>query len=116
MKALVKRYYAAATAANGGEACALLAPFIAESVVERYGKTPGVTGRTCAVVMTKIFQGRHTKLAAESPTLRIPEVRLEPPSALAILEFPTIPEVRQIRLRRVGSSWRVLALIDGAIE
>jgi hypothetical protein len=116
MKALVKRYYAAAAAANGSEACALLVPFIAESVVESYGKTQGVTGRTCAAVMTKIFEGRHAQLAPESATLRIPEVRLEPPAALVILEFPTIPEVRQIRLRRVGASWRVLALVDGAIE
>lgn len=116
MKTLVKRFYAAAAAERGAEACALLVPFIAESVVERYGHTQGVTGRTCAVVMTKIFKGRHSKLVPESATLRIPEVRVELPAALAILEFPDIPEVRQIRLRRVGDRWRVIALIDGAIE
>ncbi len=116
MKTLVKRYYAAAAAARGAEACGLLVPFIAESVVERYGHTQGVTGRTCAVVMTKIFKGRHARLAPENATLRIPEVRVELPAALAILEFPNIPEVRQIRLRRVGDSWRVLELVDGAIE
>jgi hypothetical protein len=114
--ALTRRYYAAAAAANGAEACSLLVPFFAESVVEQYGHVTGISGRTCAVVMSKLFRSRHAQLASENATLRIPAVRVQQDSALAILEFPTIPEVRKLLLRRVGGSWRVIALLDSAIE
>lgn len=114
--ALVRHYYAAAVAENGSEACILLAPIIAETVVEKYGTSPAVTGNTCAIVMSKLFANRHAMLATENATLRIPEIRVQGKKGLAILEFPTIPEVRKLTLRRVNGAWRVQDLLDTILE
>jgi hypothetical protein len=114
--ALVRGYYAAATAENGARACAMLDPIIAESVAEKYGQSPGVTGKTCAVVMSKIFANHHAALAVEDTTFRIPEIRVLGDKGLAILEFPTIPEVRKLELHRVDGTWRVLDLLDTLLE
>ena len=114
--ALVTSYFAAAAAENGSAACSLLAPFIAESVVENYGHTADLSGKTCATVMSKLFKLHHALFLTKHETLRIPAVRVEGDKALAILEFPTIPEVREIAERRVGTTWRVLDLSDGILE
>lgn len=114
--ALVRGYYAAATAENGAKACALLDPIIAETVVEKYGESPAVSGRTCAVVMSKLFTNRHALLSAENATLRIPEIRVQGDKGLAILELPTIPEVRKLELHRVDGTWRVLNMLDTILE
>src|SRR5690242_11761264 len=60
---LIKRYYAAAAAEDGAQACSLLVPFVAEAVPENYGHQPGLHGRSCAVVMSKFFRQRHHLLA-----------------------------------------------------
>jgi hypothetical protein len=115
--ALIKRYFAAAAAANGARACSLLAPFIAESVVEDDGRTTALYGNSCAAVMSKLFKLHHALLLAKDESMRIPSIRVEgSDKALAILEFTAIPEVRQIAERRVGGTWYVLELLDGILE
>lgn len=114
--ALVTHYFAAAAADDGARACSLLIPFVAESVVENEGHTPGLHGKTCAVVMSKLFKQRHAVLAMKSATLKVIGVRVEGNKALAILDFPTIPEVRQITERRDGSTWKLEDLLDGILE
>ncbi len=113
---LVTRYFAAAAAENGAAACSLLIPFIAESVPEDDGHTAALSGRTCAVVMSKLFKLHHALLLTKHETLQVPSVRVEGDKALAILEFPTIPEVREIAERRAGGAWRILDLLDGILE
>ncbi len=115
-RSLVRRYYAAAAAANGAQACALLVPFFAESVVEQYGHLAPTSGKTCAAVMSKIFKNHHALIASKNATLKIPEVRVQNERALVILEFSSIPEVRQIYLRRIANKWMLLALLDSIIE
>lgn len=115
-ESLVRRYFAAAAAADGARACSLLAPFVAESVVEDEGRSPALRGGTCAAVMTKLFRHQRRLLAEKNATLRVIGVRVEGDKALAILEFPAIPEVRQLVERRVGGTWRVLDLLDGILE
>jgi hypothetical protein len=115
--ALVTRYFAAAASENGKQACALLVPFIAESVVEKYGQTtPRLRGKTCAVVMSKLFKYSHRELVNKDATLQIMRVGVEGDRSLVVLNFPTIPEVRQITARRTGGSWRILYLLDGILE
>ncbi|MGC2374853.1 MAG: hypothetical protein WA484_13355 [Solirubrobacteraceae bacterium] len=114
--ALVKRYYAAATGEDGAAACPLLVPFIAESVVETDGHSPGLRGKTCAAVMSKLFKLHHRLLAEKNATLKVIGVRVEGNKALVILEFPFIPEAREITERRVGSTWKLLELLDIMLE
>lgn len=114
--ALVTQYYAAAGAAEGAKACALMVPFIAESVAENYGHTPGLQGKTCAIVMSKLFHQRHQLLSSESATLKGVTARVEGGTALTVLDFTVLPEVRQITERRVGGRWRMLYLLDHIVE
>jgi hypothetical protein len=113
---LVKHYYAAGAAADGAKACTLLMPFVAESVAENYGHTPALRGKTCAVVMSKLFAQHGKTLAGENATLKFVAVRVEGTKALVVLSFSTLPEVRQIAARKDGASWKILQLLDGIIE
>jgi hypothetical protein len=113
---LVRRYYAAAAAGDGAQACRLLVPLTAESVVEDDGRSPSLRGRTCTVVMSKLFKLQHRTLAGKSAALEMFAVRIKGNRGLALLEFPEIHEVRQLGLRRVAGTWRIVDLLDGIIE
>lgn len=116
IKTLVTSYYAAAAAEDGAKACSLLIPFIAESVAENYGHTPTLSGKTCAVVMSKLFKLNHQLLVGKSATLKFYAVRVGGAKALTVLSFATLPEVRLIAERRVDGTWRMLDLLDGIME
>jgi hypothetical protein len=113
---LVSRYFAAAAAEDGKEACSLLTPFVAETVVEQDGHTAGLRGSSCAVVMSKLFTHHHRELAGNSANLKVMRVGVEGDRARVALEFPEIPVVRQITARREGNRWTILNLLDGIIE
>jgi hypothetical protein len=114
--ALVRHYFAAAAAADGARACRLLVPFVAEAVVENEGKSPRLRGRTCSVVMSKLFGFHRRLLAAKNATLKVLAVRVQGDKALVVLDFPSIAEVRQIGERRVGNAWKLQDLLDGILE
>jgi hypothetical protein len=114
--ALVKRYYAAAAAANGAQACALLVPLQAESVVEEDGRSGKLRGDSCSVVMSKLFRLNHALLAGKARAMKIIAVRIRGDTGLVAIEFPEIYEARQIGVRRVAGGWKVFDLLDGIIE
>jgi hypothetical protein len=104
--ALITDYFAAAATEDGAKACTLLMPFVAESVVEDISRSPGLSGRTCAVVMTKLFKQHHSELSAKNATLK-----------LTVLSFSVLPEVRtMIERRDSNGDWKVLTLLDGILE
>jgi hypothetical protein len=113
--ALVKDYLAAAAAENGAKACLLLNSFVAESVAEDYGQTPSLHGKTCAVVMSKLFKRNHRELAADSATLKVITVKVEGDKALEVMQFATTPAARKIPVRREGSTWKILELLDSSL-
>ncbi len=114
--ALAKRYFAAAAAEKGERACRLLAPLFAESAVEMVGHSPAGRDRTCATTMSKLFEVHHQILAEKNASIKVIAVRVKGVRMLAVLEFPPMPEVRQIEERRVGVAWKIFALLDGIIE
>lgn len=113
---LITRYYAAAATEDGTKACPLLAPFIAESLPEGYGRTAGLRGSTCTAVISKLFKKDHRELVNKNATLKVMRVGVEGDKSLVALEFPTIPEVRQVTIRRNGNTWKMLTLLDGILE
>lgn len=114
--ALVRGYYAAAMAENGRRACAMLVPLMAELVVEEDGKSPALRGRTCAVVMSKMFALQHRQLVEKGVALQVLEVRVNGDRGVIVLNFPEIPEARQFDIRRIDGSWKLTSLFDGIIE
>jgi hypothetical protein len=113
---LLTRYFAAAAAGNGAAGCAQLAPFLAESLAEEYGRSSGLRGATCPAVLSKLFRLHRGMLVRKWATLRVVGVRVEGDRALAILYFGAIPETRQMTERRVGGVWRLVQPFDGLIE
>jgi hypothetical protein len=117
LETLILDYYAASATEDGAKACRLLMPFVAESVVENTGHEQNLEGKSCAVVMSKLFKSRHTLLAGEYASLKFYSVRVGGGRALTVLSFANLPEVRQIVARRDSSgNWRVLDLLDGILE
>jgi hypothetical protein len=115
--ALVRRYYAAAAAADGAKACSLLVPLLAESIVEEVGKSPGLVGNTCAVVVSKLFKRHHRELSEKRAALTFYAVRIKGDRGLILIEFPAIRrELRQTGERRIGGVWRIDKLFDSFIE
>jgi hypothetical protein len=79
--ALIKRYYAIATAGDGAQACTMLYITLAESVAEDQGKgsagAPYLSqGTTCPTVMSLLFKYYHSQLALELPLLKVTHVGL----------------------------------------
>jgi hypothetical protein len=116
--ALVKRYYAAAAAEDGAKACSMLYFTLAEAVPEDYGQSPPgqpyMLGKTCPVVMTKLFKHFHSQVAAHNATLKVTRVRLNQHHGLAVLSFGRMPE-RQISVAREGHTWKIEALLDSEL-
>jgi hypothetical protein len=107
--ALVERYYAAAAAANGATACALTYWILAGSIAEDYGQPPGpayLHGNTCAIVMTKLFQHDHARLAT---SMEIVAIRLRGAQANVLLGSATLP-ASFLSLRRERGVWKVYNL------
>lgn len=113
---LLRRYYAAAATGNGAQVCSLLAPFVAETVAEQYAQPLGVHRHTCAATMSKLFSIHHRELVGEQATLRFYRIGVEDGRSLVALDFASIPEVRQITVRKLEGRWTVLGLLDGIIE
>lgn len=113
---LVDDYFAAALAGDGRRGCALLTPLIAESVVESYGSAQGMSGRTCAESISKMFRSHHAELARKVATLKVMRIGVQGTHSLVALEVPAVQEVRQVILRKVGSRWTMLSLLDGIVE
>lgn len=112
---LLKRYFAAAAAANGAEGCRMFAAVIAESVVEDYGRAPSspdVRGNSCAAVMSKLYDRQRQQLRLKSRTLVVTGARVEGDRGLGLMRFTTMSEPRKITLRREGSRWKIRDLFD----
>jgi hypothetical protein len=73
-------------------------------------------GKSCAVVLSKLFKQHHKLLGGESATLKVMTVRVEGDKALTVLSFANLPEVRQMTERREGSGWKIVTLLDGIVE
>jgi hypothetical protein len=117
---LVKRYYAAALAGDGAQACSMIYSTFAEAIPEDYGQSPpGPSylkgGTTCPAVMVLLFKHFHSQLAVQVPLLEVSRVRLKEHQGLAVLRFGKMPE-RQIDVGREGQhAWKVEALLDSEL-
>jgi len=109
--ALTKRYYALALAGNGAKACSMLYSATATEVVVEQDDW-GVSGKTCPVVMSKIFQQRHQQIAAELRSFNVVRVRSDGLSGYLVVRTPISPVAREFSARRVGRAWKVGQPLD----
>lgn len=112
--ALVRRYYAAAVRDNGAAACRLLYSSLAESVPEDYGQSSGpagLHGKTCAVVLSKLFAQTRERLRADSVTLRVVAVRVDLKRGSARLSFGMGKPSQYMLLHRERGAWKTSTLL-----
>jgi hypothetical protein len=112
---MLRRYFAAAAAEDGAKACSLLTPFVAEAIVEQNRHTP-LEGKTCTIVMSKLFKVNHRELLGKSANLKVMRIGVEGNRSRVALQFPEIPVIRQITMRRQDNRWTVLDQLDHLIE
>jgi hypothetical protein len=117
--ALVKRYYAAVAADNGAQACSLLYPPLGKAIVEDYGNSVSpsyLRGKTCSVVMSKIFKHRRGQPTSDVSGIEVTGVRVvNGTAAIVLLHSPTMP-VGEISLSREGKKWTVDLLLGGSLS
>jgi hypothetical protein len=104
--ALVKRYLAAAATSDGAKACPMIYSTLEEAIPEDYGQPPGpayARGKTCAVVMSKMFAYAHSKLAGG---FGVTNVRVEGREARALVGSRMAP-ARFIVVTRERGVWKI---------
>ncbi len=109
--ALVKRYYAAAAAGRGAQACALTYFIDVETLPEQYGHPPGPLwlrgADTCTAVLTRVFAHYHRQLTVP---VQVTGVRVNGLHADALVGFATLP-AGVVKARREGASWKIEGLL-----
>jgi hypothetical protein len=107
--ALVNRYYAAAAADDGATACVLIYSPLSESVAEDYGQAPApasLAGKTCQVVMSKLFRQVPGQSSAVLATTEVTRVRVKGRKGYALLRSKAMPEGDILVERELGT-WRI---------
>lgn len=119
--AVVKRYYAAATAEDGVRGCALLSTALARSVAEQQPvdeRRPGHAGqgpRTCPPALSRLFNRQHRYLLGEdAKTMVVTGVHVSGAVGFVTLGFRTAPESELLLQRELGT-WKLNALFDSPL-
>jgi hypothetical protein len=113
--AVVKSYYAAATAGDGTRGCSLLSSSLATSIAEGEDQSGPSGARTCAASLSPLFKEQHQRLTAEDfTTMVVTGVHVNGTAALATLGFKAMPE-SEIVLQREGRTWKIDALFDSTL-
>jgi hypothetical protein len=113
--ALMTRYYALAAKEDGAKACPLIASVIAERIPEEFDEQTAFRGKTCAIIMSKVFAQRHRQLLLQSSTLEVTSVRVEGNRALVLVRFAHAPVPNHIAVHREGSTWKIWELFDSRL-
>lgn len=112
---VAERYYAAAAKADGRTACSLDYWYYVEAIPEDYGEFPGppaIRGKTCSVVLTKLFKLYHAELAAKASGLRVTGARVDRRKGVAVLRFRGVRAPSYISVHRERDTWKIDALLD----
>lgn len=113
VRVLVRRYFTAAAAGDGAKTCSMLDPGIAKTtVVEEDGQMPGLRGKTCAAVMSKLLKLYHRHLVVVLDSLNVVRVHTEGLQTYVVLRVPTFRVAREFSLHRVGGAWKIGQPLD----
>lgn len=113
--AVVKRYYADAAREDGASACRLIYSPRAETIHDELDGAPGPPGKrrvTCGFVLSRLFRAMHSRLRADSATLRVGAVRVEFNLGSVQLHFAHVKLPHYIEVRRERGAWKMSMLLD----
>jgi hypothetical protein len=113
---LVARYYAAAARDDGALAYSMIYSMFEEAIAEDYGQPPGPTylrGKTCAVVMSKLFKHVPRQPPSVLAHTEITGVHVEGGRGYVQLKSSGMPR-GEIPVEREHRAWKVQSLIGTA--
>ncbi len=116
--ATVKRYYKAAADSDGARACSMLVSTVAEAIPEETGDTLGqasMRGKSCGMVISKLFARQHRKLVADFKTLDVTRVRIGGGRGWVVMSFATTSQPRKLPIRREAGIWKIKEVLDSGI-
>ncbi len=114
LSAVAERYFGAAAGGDGVRACSMLVPAQVKAIPLDYGRPPGpayLRGGTCAVVMSRMFEHMHARLAG--PVV-VTDVRVLGSQAHVLVGSPTMAAV-YLTLQREDGVWRVADLLGSSL-
>ncbi len=96
----------------------MLHPSLERSVISDYGKSPPgppyLSGKTCQVVMRKVFAHRHGVPVRNLTAIEVTEVRAAGTKVIAL--FRSDGERGELAVHREGNTWTVWQLIGLALS
>lgn len=110
---IVRRYYSALGAGNGGGACELLSASIAGMIVRTFGSSPALHGKGCGTILQALFKSGPARVSLRKG-VEVTAVRVNGDRAFALLHGPTISS-GEIPMLREGGSWKVNALMGSSL-
>lgn len=113
ISSMVTIYRSAALRGDGVKACELLYGPLARIVPEDYGGSYApayARGKTCSVVMSKLFKHNHAQLIG---TFRVTAVRVNGGNGDALLGSATWP-ASYVETRREGGAWKIHSLLGSS--
>jgi hypothetical protein len=112
---LIKHYYAAAFAHDGAVACSLIYSPLAKAIAQEFGQhLPALRGKTCAVVLSKLFKQEHRRLAIDIAT-KVSTVRIRGDDGWAMLYYTNTRPERYIPVLRENGVWKMDALLENRL-
>lgn len=112
---MIRRYYVVAAAGEGAKACAMFYSATAREVLTEQDDW-GVSGTTCATVMSKIFHRRHRWIVAALNSLKVVRVRTDDLNAFMVLRVAASPLAREFSARHVAGAWKVTKPLDSPMR
>lgn len=111
--ALTRRYYMAAVAEDGAKTCSMLySAIVRTTVMEEYAHSPGLSGASCAAVMSKLLVLHHGRLVSDLASLKIDRVRTSSRDAYIVMRLPGSVVAHEFSFVRVGDMWKVGQPLD----
>lgn len=110
---LVRHYYAAVLNDDGKTACRFIYVLTTKVIPEDYGQAPGppaIRGKTCAVVLTKLFRIEHAKLVRTAASPEVTDVRVQGDIGRVLLGSATMP-ASYLQVHREGGAWKVQGIL-----
>ena len=114
---LVRRYLAAAAAADGAKDCSMIPQSVTSEIVPVLGgpgEPPYSRGRTCAEILSKIFRFYRKQLTVEARLLRVIRFGVNGYKGLATLAAKpgsAFPD-RVLALQRTDGTWKIDGVLD----
>jgi hypothetical protein len=110
----VKDFYAAKSAGDGAQACALLARATREAMIDTLAQSGRPEGKGCPAILASLLADQAQQYRDRIAGVQVTGARVREDRGLALIHIEAIPE-EVIPMRREDGSWKIAALAGSEI-